>query len=216
MPVFTTTACVPGGCGNRVSQRTRICWRNSNRTRPKVMPVWPRVALTSCMPLAPLPIPTAWCSKTSAGTMANCDFNCWMPPLSMTLLGARQTVPNRCSQSAAQAAGPLAGNWAAGLALICMGDQLKRHAARRPARPGSVCRSSRQQRSTRRCAAMSMSASGWNSCVATRLTRFGRIEDMALGALIGQLRAESSTDHLANQGFNPMQGPDAGYSDEAC
>jgi len=63
---------------------------------------------------------------------------------------------------------------------------------------------------------MSMSASGWNSCVATRLTRFGRIEDMALGALIGQLRAESSTDHLANQGFNPMQGPDAGYSDEAC
>lgn len=49
-----------------------------------------------------------------------------------------------------------------------------------------------------------------------RLNHFGRIEDMALGALIGQLSAESSMSHAATHGVSATAVPDAGCNDEAC
>lgn len=49
-----------------------------------------------------------------------------------------------------------------------------------------------------------------------RLNHFGRIEDMALGALIGQLTAETSQNTVAPQVATAMEVPDAGCSDDGC
>ena len=49
-----------------------------------------------------------------------------------------------------------------------------------------------------------------------RLNHFGRIEDMALGALIGQLMAEASKGDAATQAVSRAAPPDAGCDDDAC
>jgi hypothetical protein len=49
-----------------------------------------------------------------------------------------------------------------------------------------------------------------------RLNHFGRIDDMALGALIGQLSAESSVGEVADQVVSATCPPVAGCNDEAC
>ena len=49
-----------------------------------------------------------------------------------------------------------------------------------------------------------------------RLNHFGRIEDLALGALLGQLRAESSNGDPATEVGNATGKPVAGCNDESC
>jgi hypothetical protein len=49
-----------------------------------------------------------------------------------------------------------------------------------------------------------------------RLNHFGRLEDMVLGALIGQLTAEAGNGDAAVQGGEPAQASDAGCSDKGC
>ena len=49
-----------------------------------------------------------------------------------------------------------------------------------------------------------------------RLNHFGRIEDMALGALVGQLSAESAMGDVATQAVTATEVPVAGCNGEAC
>ena len=49
-----------------------------------------------------------------------------------------------------------------------------------------------------------------------RLNHFGRIEDMTLGALVGQLRAETSMGDAATQAAGATGAPVAGCNGEAC
>lgn len=49
-----------------------------------------------------------------------------------------------------------------------------------------------------------------------RLNHFGRIEDMALGALLGQLRGESSVGEVSNEVGNATGASVVGCNDEAC